>query len=152
MKWRGEVFSYKSELRVHSPQFSGAVIACSILKEREGIAPPVYFLGSGTCCSEGGIYVCGVPSTGNIFIINFKLVFIQVKYEWCYSHNKMDLHIKVTQIWLEDHQLWSDSIQACPKYSFQHHVHKAKRAHLSWPVGRWSALSGVKYVKILLDS
>jgi len=81
MKWRGEIYSYESEIRFHSPQFSGAVIACSILKEREGIAPPVYFLGSGTCCSEGGIYVCGVPSTENIFITNFKLVLTHVKYE-----------------------------------------------------------------------
>jgi hypothetical protein len=56
----------KSECNMHLPQFSGAVIACNILKEREGIAPPVYFLGSGTCCSEGGIYGLGVPSTERI--------------------------------------------------------------------------------------
>lgn len=30
------------------------VIACSSLKDLEGIAPPVYFLGSGTCCWLAG--------------------------------------------------------------------------------------------------
>lgn len=40
------------------PAFSGvvAVIACSILKDRLGMALPVYFLGSGTCCSLGWTY------------------------------------------------------------------------------------------------
>lgn len=73
MKCRWETSSYESKIKVHSPQFSGAVIACNILKEREGIAPPVYFLGSGTCCSEGGIYVCGVPSTEKHFHYQLQL-------------------------------------------------------------------------------
>jgi hypothetical protein len=68
MKWRGVSSGYESEIecKVHLPQFSGAVIACNILKERDGIAPPVYFLGSGTCCSDGGIYGWGVPSSERI--------------------------------------------------------------------------------------
>jgi hypothetical protein len=67
---------------VYLPQFSGAVIACNILKERDGIAPPVYFLGSGTCCSEGGIYGWGVPSPGSIFIINLMPMFTQMYFEY----------------------------------------------------------------------
>jgi len=31
----------------------------------------------------------------------------------------------------KNHQLWFVNIQVCMKYSFQHHVHKATRAHLS---------------------
>lgn len=42
----------------YSPTLSGAVIACSILKDREGIALPMYFFGSGTCCSLGGRFAC----------------------------------------------------------------------------------------------
>lgn len=37
------------------PQLSGAVIACNILKDLEGIELPVYFFGSGTVCSLGWI-------------------------------------------------------------------------------------------------
>lgn len=29
-------------------------MACNILKDLEGIALPMYFFGSGTCCSLGG--------------------------------------------------------------------------------------------------
>jgi len=37
----------------------------------------------------------------------------------------MDLHIKVTKIWLEKHQFRFVYIEVCLKYSFQHHVHMA---------------------------
>lgn len=42
--------------RRYSPQFSEPVMACSMRKEREGMAPPVYLRGSCTVCSEGGTY------------------------------------------------------------------------------------------------
>lgn len=42
----------------YSPILSGAVIACSILKDLEGIALPMYFFGSRTCCSLGGRFAC----------------------------------------------------------------------------------------------
>lgn len=42
----------------YSPTLSGAVIACNILKDLEGIALPMYFFGSGTCCSLGGRFAC----------------------------------------------------------------------------------------------
>lgn len=44
--------------QIYLPLFSDAVIACNILNDREGIALPVYFFGSCTCCSLGGKFAC----------------------------------------------------------------------------------------------
>lgn len=47
----------------HLPGASDWVMACSILNDRLGIALPVYFFGSSTLCSLGGIYCCAVSSS-----------------------------------------------------------------------------------------
>lgn len=67
------VYSYFVD-KVHLPAFSGVVIACKILNDRLGIALPVYFFGSGACCSLGGTYCCccwaeSVKSKGLRYVI-----------------------------------------------------------------------------------
>lgn len=55
-----ETISEKTLREENLPAFSGAVIACNILNDRLGIALPVYFFGSGTCCSLGGMCCCSM--------------------------------------------------------------------------------------------
>lgn len=49
---------FQKKCLTYLPSFSVAVIACNILKDRDGIALPVYFFGSCTCCSLGGKFAC----------------------------------------------------------------------------------------------
>lgn len=68
----------------YSPTLSGAVIACNILKDLEGIALPMYFFGSGTCCSLGGRFAC-ISS----IILHFK------KLNKLTNSKIIELHLKV---------------------------------------------------------
>ena len=64
--WRDRTRGDKNFADRYSPTLSGAVIACNILNDLEGIALPMYFFGSGTCCSLGGRFAC--VSSANVHV------------------------------------------------------------------------------------